>query len=372
MDLGKTHFIKIAFNWLSNYKLRFIIICCVIFFRAPQYSLSLQQWALLIINSLQIFILQLDVCFLFLAPLNVWTFLSSYVELIDAVDKNSKTLEPFYLTKNVLLTAFPFLICVHLFHVFLVFTAWYAFAHALILMASYGTCCYLYAFLLFKQNYQALGKALSRALKSVSRSDKNRSKVTRLGYVATTLESNATNFCVVFLFDRFISLQLLIYLSLHMPMSALFVMEILVGENGNNKAVSQLPMTRFIKIGLVLEAIVGSLVLHLRMAHFSSYIHQGGKMLMNFSAHFRCERLSVRSRLLIWRHAQRLWVRREFGVTYGGKEKGKKLEMFMLNVFSLTFRISSYKYENFCTGCEFNFKVCLKLKTFLFTVSSSV
>ena len=274
---------------------------------------------MIIINSLQVFILQLNVCFLFLTPLNVWTFLSSYIELIDTVDKNSETLQPFYLTKNVLLTAFPLLICIHLFHVFLVFTAWYAFAHALILIASYGTCCFVYAFLCFKQNYQALKKALSKALKSVPRSEKNKSKVTRLGHVATTLASNSANFCLVFHFDRFIGPQLVIYLSSHMPISALFVMEILVGGNIKNKAVCQPPVTQFIKLGLVLEALVGSLLLHLIMANFSSHIHRGGKLLMDFSARLRRKRLTLRSRLLIWGHAQRLWVRKKFGITYGGK-----------------------------------------------------
>ncbi len=295
-------------------------------FRKPKHSLTLQQWALIVINSLQIFILLLDFCLLFFTFVDVWTLLNTYLELIDTTDKNLNTLQPFYLTKNALLTFFPLLLCFHLFHLFLVYIAWYTFAHALILIASYGTCCFVYAFLCFQQNYQTLKKTLSRALKFVFRSKINKAKVTRLGYVEAALESNSAHFRLVFLFDRFIGPQLVIYLSSHMPISALFVMEILVGGYGNNRAVCQPPMTRFIKLCLVLEAFVGSLLLHLIMANFSNYIHKGGKLLMDFSARFRCERLTLGSRLIIWRHAQRLWVRRKFGITYGGKEKRTKLK----------------------------------------------
>ncbi|KAH9393570.1 hypothetical protein TYRP_021705 [Tyrophagus putrescentiae] len=242
------------------------------------WKILTRQWALIVINSLQVFILQINVCFLFFAPLNIWTFLNSNIELINTIDKNSETLQPFYLTKNVLLAEFPLLICIHLFHLFLVFTTWYAFAHTLILIASYGTCCFVYAFLRFKQNYQTLKKAFSRTLNSVSRADKNISKVTRLllGHVATTLESNSTNFCFVFHFDRFIGSQLVIYLSSHMPISALFVTEILVRRDRKYKAISQPPVTQLVKLGLVLEALVGSLLLHLIMAKFSSHIHKAG------------------------------------------------------------------------------------------------
>lgn len=251
----------------------------------------LQQKALLILNSLQVFILQIDVFFLIVTMIIGRLFLQSSYHLFLSCNFN----------KVLALLGFCLLLLVYFFHIFLTIIFWYSFSHSLILMATFCSTGFAYLCNRFKQNYVQLRKALS---KSCKRKEKN------YGFLVRALKKNASNFVLVFTFDGFIGRQFLVFLVLHMPTSAFFLMKIALGQDNE--------ITRFIMLGLVLETYVGSLVIHLWFAFFTEYIHQSGKMLLSFNAGKDSLCLTPRARLTISLHIYRLWVNKKYGITYAG------------------------------------------------------
>ncbi|KAH9402314.1 hypothetical protein TYRP_016372 [Tyrophagus putrescentiae] len=166
-----------------------------------------------------------------------------------------------------LLLLLPFHIC----HIFLCMISWFTFANGLILYAAIGT-----------STLTALDVSL-------------------LGL----LRCNAgTYFSLVFAFSDFYGWHFLVYLGLHAPTSAYFTIQIAFGWTNS--------LSKLMMLGLIGEAIVGTLFLHLYAAYFTAYIHRGGKMLLQFNAVTSLKRnvlLLPRTQLLTWIHLQRLWVR---------------------------------------------------------------
>ncbi|KAH9402293.1 hypothetical protein TYRP_016351 [Tyrophagus putrescentiae] len=238
-----------------------------------------RQIAFLVINLLQVFILIVDICLIiytFELWMNILTcdlFFNSFIGWIA--------------------------ILVSLFHLFLNFALWYSFAHALIFLGVYGITTLVYVYLRFMINFAELRRTLTH-FSSCHRD------------LTCILRENIRLFEIVFIGDRYFGKLFLLYLLLHLPISAYFLMEIFLGK--------VVGIARFAFIGLIMEAFVGSLGLHVATAHFSGYIHRGGKMLLNFNAKHNhgSKLMPLRRRLLIWRHINRLWVDKKFGISYAG------------------------------------------------------
>ena len=238
-----------------------------------------RQIAFLVINLLQVFILIVDICLI------IYTF-----ELWMNI-----------LTCDLFFNSFFgwIAILVSLFHLFLNFALWYSFAHALIFLGVYGITTLVYVYLRFMINFAELRRTLTH-FSSCHRD------------LTCILRENIRLFEIVFIGDRYFGKLFLLYLLLHLPISAYFLMEIFLGK--------VVGIARFAFIGLIIEAFVGSIGLHVATAHFSGYIHRGGKMLLNFNAKHNhgSKLMPLRRRLLIWRHINRLWVDKKFGISYAG------------------------------------------------------
>ena len=264
--------------------------------------------SLLVINFLQVFIFLLNFCFFIFAPLMVVTFLRLYFSAFNSLSRF-----PFYFWSLLFFVQLPF----HLFHIFLNFVLWYTFAHGLILLAVIGTLTITALYFLFWQNYIYLKKALKMVDISRKRKLSTNATFKRNSYLIQLLRRNVAHFCLVFAFDAYYGWHFLVYLGLHMPTSAYFVVQILFNWN-NQSSLSLLAM-----IGLSGEAFTGTLFIHLYCAHFSTYIHRAGKWLIAYTATNSglnaLDNAAVRDRFLMWTHINRLVVKKKYGVTYYGK-----------------------------------------------------
>lgn len=266
-------------------------------------GLNFRQLILLTINGLQIFTFTLSFSLPFTMQVMGKAFLSSFP--LPSLGTSSAAT---YITQ-LLWTLLLYL--VHLFHTLLYFFFWYAFVYIVIHLAVYFTVVLTYAVLQFRANYAGLRLALGKTSKT-----KSRRRVRHL--LSLQLRQNLVNFGLVFLIDDFFGLLFTVYMFLHMPLTAYFIMRMLF---------SQVGMLSFLAmIGIVVEACLGSLFLHLCLAFFCDYIHRGGAMLLRYSAastsassgSSRGQKMSVRDRLLLLSHIHRLVVRNKYGVTFSG------------------------------------------------------
>ena len=270
--------------------------------------------ALVVINVLQLFIGILDLGILLFTPALVAT-------LFQQCAHSNLTLGTFLYMPCLFLLLLP----LHLLHILFYALFWFSFAHGLILYAALGTSTLSALYLFFGRHHRQLEKAFNAWTK--------RQKPKRLGsfheaelHLLWLLRHNAaTLFRLVFAFSHFYGRHFLVYLSLHAPTSAYFAVQITFGRVSG--------FSFLVMLGLVGEAAVGTLFLHLYAAHFTAFIHRSGRLLLRFSAQNsldHCEGggavmvLSTRTRLLVLLHAQRLHVRKQYGITYGGKRERER------------------------------------------------
>ncbi len=271
-------------------------------------QVTFRQVIRLTVHSLQVFTLIIDVC----GPVFM---LMAGGAFVDCYLPNFSSSHPLWTTLFFLL--FP----LHLLHVALNCLVWFAFGHVLILVGVNFTVGLTFIVLQFRENNGQLREELKRGKQKMEMENCGSSTVKgkpashhHRFLLFTLLRRNLSHFRLVFLFDDFYGKQTLVFFALHGPLSAYFMSQVLFGH------IDVLPMT--IMVGVSLEAYVGSLLLHLYMAHYSGYIHRAGRMLLSYSAATSATSESftpTKDRLLLSTHIQRLVVRRRYGVTYGGK-----------------------------------------------------
>ena len=220
-----------------------------------------------------------------------------------------------------------------LFHLLLFTTFWTLLAHNTSFFASFGVVCLLYLHCLFREHYRQLGRVLANFSSNSSRKANFAYRQTSysdhlglLRQLQSNLQQNLHLFRLLFAGDHFFGPLFLVYLTLYLPLSAYFPMIILLGQ------IDSLLM-RFGLLVLCLGALLGSLAVHLCIAHISGHVHRGGRMLTAFTAR-NClntrrgkqgnNKLArycfpPRMALSIHFHIARLLVRRKYGVCYGGK-----------------------------------------------------
>ncbi|KAH9390929.1 hypothetical protein TYRP_006518 [Tyrophagus putrescentiae] len=136
------------------------------------------------------------------------------------------------------------------------------------------------------------------------------------------LRQNAALFRFVFAGSAFYGGNFLLYMILHVPIAAVFSMEVLFNKhqsaNSSSGSGSIFGLSQIFMTGNVSEAGIGTFLIHLYCAYFSKYHHRNGQMLLKFSGTKRGVELSPQTQIFVWVHTQRLWVRKKYGVTYGG------------------------------------------------------
>ncbi|KAH9397300.1 hypothetical protein TYRP_003610 [Tyrophagus putrescentiae] len=274
-----------------------------------QHSILFQRFALLSINVLYGFVLVLDLCLLVFTPMVMIVFFSKqeFVTFENGLaDVRSWIL-------------FFLLLAVFLFHVALNYVYWFSFAHGLILFAVIGTTTLTAIYLLFAEHYACLWKALA-AMAKPSSSPKIRAK--KEAQLCGLLRQNAALFHFVFSGTLFYGANFLIYMGLHVPIAAIFSVEVLFDKHQSVDRSRAFSLSQIVMVGIVCEAVVGTFLIHLYCAYFSKYLHRGGRMLLRFSGtsnnNGSSADLSSQTQIFIWVHLQRLWVRNKYGVTYGG------------------------------------------------------
>ena len=134
------------------------------------------------------------------------------------------------------------------------------------------------------------------------------------------LRQNAALFRFVFAGSAFYGGNFLLYMILHVPIAAVFSMEVLFKkhQSANSNSGSSFGLSQIFMTGNVSEAGIGTFLIHLYCAYFFKYLHRSGQMLLKFSGTRRGVELSLQTQIFVWVHTQRLWVRKKYGVTYGG------------------------------------------------------
>ena len=132
--------------------------------------------------------------------------------------------------------------------------------------------------------------------------------------VKRLLRCNIHLFELIFIADAFYGQPFLLFLAVNLPVSAYCSTQIATGRLGG--------LVLFIQLMVVIESLVGNLVIHAGIGILCDVAHQGGKVLLSLAAaqcsgvHGLC--LSVRSQLHLYTHVQRLYVRKKYGINYGG------------------------------------------------------
>ena len=227
--------------------------------------------ALLSINTLQLFPFVMDLCLLVFVSMGIIIFFRKQ-ELINF------GAEAFFDVKNLLL--FLLLLAIIIFHASLNALYWFSFAHGLILFAVIGTATLTADYLLFAEHYSALKKALAAMNRP---SKKNLAK--REAQLCGLLRQNAALFRFVFAGSAFYGGNFLLYMILHVPIAAVFSMEVLFKkhQSANSNSGSSFGLSQIFMTGNVSEAGIGTFLIHLYCAYFFKYLHRSGQMLLKFS-----------------------------------------------------------------------------------------
>ena len=187
-----------------------------------------------------------------------------------------------------------------------------SFAFILIFLATYAFVSLLYLITAFQRNIFLLKKGVFAGRLC---SQRLKSKV----FCFKGVRRNVHLFEVIFIADAFYGKLFLAYMVPHLPFSAYFGTQIVLGY------FSGLPL--FIAVMLITEALIGILIIHLVIGYLSSVAHRGGKLLLSFVAAqseldeqslftFLPERLKLH---LLLMHISRLHVNKKYGISYGGK-----------------------------------------------------
>ncbi|KAH9395938.1 hypothetical protein TYRP_020353 [Tyrophagus putrescentiae] len=243
----------------------------------------------------------------------------------------------FFLLYWLLVLLFLFtLLLVHL--LLLYFPIWTAFAHTTSFFITLTILTLSYFYRLFRQHYKALQRKLHRCLKtSKTRPPKCRRNAgvhhhphhhhhhhaQRFTQINACLQTNLHLFSAIFAGDAFLGQLFTIYLTFHLPLTVYATVLLVHGQ-----ALEHL-LVGLVFVGGVTEALLGSAFIHLSVARLSSCLHQGGRMLVAFTAEngaggnaadetcCRFRPLPTRFALHLSVHISRLLVRRKYGITYG-------------------------------------------------------
>lgn len=240
-------------------------------------------------NAMQGFILLLDLCLTMFVVVLVSTLQST---ILNFFGLNIFTL---------IVLFFVFML-----HLLLFFLFWVTFVQNFLLMATFGFVSLLCVTMLFQQNYIQLKRALNLVFK-------HKMNVGSHSYLKNVLQQNLHTFLVIFINDAFLGPLFTVYLAFNLPLSSYFIIQLVYGKIAG--------LMRVIMICEVLEAFLGGLILHLRVAILSNFAHKGGKMLFSFAAieSIQSKKLLFNLKLHLYVHIQRLVVRKKYGITYYGK-----------------------------------------------------
>lgn len=236
-------------------------------------------------NAMQIFIFLMDVCLVY--------FLAAFCTVIAHNRAHTVLSFRFYLLLPVLL-----------FHLSAFLLLWASFGHLLCHMCVYGMITISYALRMFSRGTRQVRKAL----KQFDR---------RPSLLMSALRRNLRHFRVLFIVDAFFGHCFLVYMAGHLPFTAYYSMQMLLGQAYNR-------LFNIIILEIFGETILGALLVHISLVYLSSYAHQNGKILLAFvgSRSLKIEEKSVRKQLSrkikLTSHINRLVVHRKYGVHLGG------------------------------------------------------
>ncbi|KAH9407855.1 hypothetical protein TYRP_011500 [Tyrophagus putrescentiae] len=275
-----------------------------------QHCILMQRFVLLAINALQVFVLITDLCLLVFTPMVVGTWLRTQEFItfeqatlgVESQDGDQ--------------------------------SEWKLLAHGIILFAVIGTTALTAIFLVFAEHYACLAKALTAVMSSNSKNknkfSKKQAQKEEEAQLVGLLRQNAGLFHqLVFEGIVFYSGNFFLYMVLHVPIAAIFSMEVLFNRHqtgvdineGSSSSGGAVGFSRAVMGGIVCEAVVGTFLIHLYCAYYSRYLHRGGRMLVKWcgtNGNGNAVNLSPRAQILVWLHLQRLVVRNQYGLTYGG------------------------------------------------------
>ena len=237
-----------------------------------------------ITSTMQIFIVFMDLCLL--------VFVSVFGIALTKSD---------FLFESVV--NFFFLFPVLLFHLVLNLVFWISFGHTFCFIAIYAQVGLVFLHLIFKQNHGHLESALRNVYR-------------RPAKVVAAMQENLHIFGIFFYGNAFFGPILLVYLALNMPCSSYLIMEIVFGFIQG--------VMLFVTLGMIGQALLGSLGTHLYAAFISNYVHKSGKLLLSFMGrqnHLNDtdKRVPVMLKIKLSSHISRLVVRRKYGINYGGR-----------------------------------------------------
>ena len=278
-----------------------------------RHAIIFQRFALLSINISYVFVLVLDLCLLAFTPLVTIIFFREQPFITFDGGVGNVRSWAFLL---LLLTTF-------LFHAALNYLSWFSFAHGLILFAMIGTNTLTAIYLLFAEHYACLAKILAAMNKAIPIFKNKKMASKREAQLVGLLRHNADLFNFVFAGTAFYGWNFLLYMALHVPIAAIFSMEVLFDRHesaDSSSSSSAFGLSQIVMVSIVCEAVVGTFLIHLYCAYYSKYLHRGGRMLLKWCGtnDSSVVDLSPRTQILVWVHLQRLWVRNKYGVTYGG------------------------------------------------------